>query len=188
MKNSIVDKIKEKINIHRKQVKTLGKTITDLHQRACWLEEKELKKKLTNNFNTDIKYLINTDEYSDSFKQRELERLLNGTAIGIAGIYFKNHQFAFQIMLNKNAPMNVLKKTTTIMYTIMRYMKKENTSKIFGIFEHTLSEDGVYKLEIIEKSYVITRTRYQHREIISKHETLLSALKRIACEFYYKED
>ena len=73
--------------------------------------------------------------------------------------------------------------------TLIKYSKdnKGSQGKNLEIFESTLSENGIYSLQIFEDVIELIKTTYGRTELLRTFSTLKDAMKYIARHHYYKE-
>jgi hypothetical protein len=90
------------------------------------------------------------------------------------GYYPATNQFALKVKFDQNRP---LEHQLGIL-DFVEYLKPFEGTKHIGVFEYTLSEDGVYCILVSDKTKLI-KTTYGHDRTIRMFDTLLECLRYV---------
>jgi hypothetical protein len=206
MKIETLDKEIEKLEKERKKLfamrdpidKGIEKNYIKLEklreQRGKMIVEQMPKDKIDFNF-------ILTGEHDSMALYHEAERQIQQLGLWGSGEWCNTtKQKCIKLMMYKENPDN-LQKTYNSILSLLPYiipLPAKNTEgepveeefidkKIFGIFEHTLSENGIYFFLISKNgSTEIARQRYSRLSILKRFETIMDGLKYIQNNFYYE--
>jgi len=109
-----------------------------------------------------------------------------------SGYYPDTNQRALSVMMTHGSQES-FDKTIASVKKIMPYMKMGESEPVtehvkrFGVFEHTLSEYGVYNLAINEEKdiYIVTLHRYHRASIHKKCKSLEELLHYVQDNLWY---
>jgi hypothetical protein len=136
----------------------------------------------------DWDWLLYCDWKDAGVHHKYREEVLNKIGLRSSGYYQEINQTCVQVMLYRNKP-DSLKKTLSGLKKVLPYLKSVKDGFVrVDIFEHTLSEGGVYDLWIDkeEKKYQIRKTTYGREEILKEFNDLKKALEYIQEHHYYE--
>lgn len=161
----------------------------------------EKKEKLQNQIDTarinskgkiDWEWILSSDYDESTAHHKAAKEAIAKLGFMSSGFYESNKQRCISIMINKNE----FKKIPKIMESIdvlLPFLKPTHDKFIcFGIFEHTLSEHGIFQLKINKKlKGYISCTCYGHEEETLGSKTdlipLEDLLKYCAKELWYEK-
>ena len=106
----------------------------------------------------------------------------------VSGYYPFSEQNAIEIMLYKGAEDN-LEQTYESLNVILPFIKpiNEEGDRRFKLFEHTLSEWGVYDLRLSKEGvWTLNKTTYGREKVEKTFENLYDALKYCQQHHYYE--
>lgn len=108
----------------------------------------------------------------------------------ISGTWTDTEEQALEIKIGRNDESE--QKALAAIRTIIPFMRPhdEDGRIWFGIFEHTLSADGIYLLKINKdfKSATVTKTTYGHERDVASFLALEDAVHYIRQNHWYDED
>jgi hypothetical protein len=147
----------------------------------------------------DFNFIL-TGEHHSMPLYYESERQIQELGLRGGGKWTMTGQKNISLTMYKNDPDN-LQKTYDSVLLLLPYMipfPKEGRKdriieefigkKVFGIFEHTLSENGIYYFLISENGNTeIGIQRYSRFSILKEFKTILDGLKYVQNNLYYEE-
>jgi len=138
---------------------------------------------------TDWEWLLQDDNASNGMEKYHLrQNKLRELNLASSNIFPTTRQVQIRVALTKNDKES-LPKTLKGLKKILKYVKPVEKFKRIDIFEHTLSEHGVYELLINEdkNQYYIQCTRWTRVEILYKFDNLKDALEKIQNSYFYED-
>lgn len=136
----------------------------------------------------DWEWVLSCEWNDGSVRLKYREKVLRDIGLDSSGYFDTINQTCIRITLHKNDSHSVAKNLQGLK-KIFPYLKPvEDGFVIVDIFEHTLSECGVYRLWIDKenKKYQITKTTYGHRKVLKEFNDLKKALEYIQEHHYYE--
>lgn len=173
----------------RSQIKPLNDKFGKLFEKHKKLQSEYDKLKLPEIKDDDWEYILHvepnesTERYS--FRTKKIDEL----GLMPSGYYPETNQTHVELKLIKGKP-ETKAKTIESLATILPFLKPIKDGKVhLGVFEHTLSEHGIYKL-LIDKETMrceLTFTRYSRTSSEKTFENLNEAIEYIYDKHYYEE-
>lgn len=168
----------------------------DLEIEKLYYEIKALKEKQTEQsleqdmgFVEKFYFLMFEDGCSSDMKRYDAAKELINDELGLwmSGYYPETEQKAVEIMLYKGEGDN-LEKTYDSLCKILPLVKpiKEGKEKRFKLFEHTLSEGGIYALKNVDEKWKLTITSCGRERDIKEWDNLKEALMYCQEHHYYE--
>jgi hypothetical protein len=155
------------------------------------LKEKqtEIKLKEDMTLGEKIQWLLFENGYdSDMKRYYEADKFFKDMGLWVSGYYPHSQQKALEIMLYKGAQDN-LDKILEGIKTVLPFIKPMNAKgeRRFELFEHTLSEWGIYDLRINKYDvWILNKTTYGREEVEKVFDNLYEALKYCQEHHYYE--
>jgi hypothetical protein len=117
------------------------------------------------------------------------------TYLNRGGYYLATNQGALEICCYKKVPLQEQLEEVKMAIPLLKEFDMEKCStgvdrpaKVLGIFEHTLSEYGVYELHIFEDTIELTKTTYGRLELVKEFENIEDAVGYIRQHLYYRKN
>ena len=183
------------------QLRPLEAKISANYGRIKKLKE-EIDEESIEKGNYDWEWLLQEDGFSSSpARYKMCEEKLNEFGFRASGYYMDTMQRSVAICLNKNEPVT---KAINGLLTILPYIKYHAVEKSVmkaigrtgsllrtkrvGIFEHTLSENGVYYLVFVEgnECVYLMIDKYHITSMVKRFTDLMSALEYVSEHHYYE--
>lgn len=191
---SIEDQIKEK-EARRQEIfkikEPLDKELSELYIQIQKLKEKQTEEKLREGMTLGekIEWLLFEDGYnSDRKRYEECQKFFLELGLRVSGRYPYSEQKALEIMLYKGVQDN-LDKTFESVNIVLPFIKPINDKgeRRFKLFEHTLSEWGIYDLKVDKEGvWTLNKTTYGRERVEKTFENLYDALKYCQQHHYYE--
>lgn len=162
---------------------TLGTEKANLIEK---INDIEVEEKLQNP-EIDWDYVLFEDGCVSGKRARYREKMIKSLDLGNSCYFPDTNQVCIQISMyqGKEGEVDLIAKS---LRTILPYIKPIKEQKIFKIFEHTCSENGICQLFINEdeNKFDIVRTRYSRERVVHSSKTLEEALAYIQKYYYYE--
>lgn len=191
---SIEEQIKQK-EARRQEIfkvkEPLDKELSELYIQIQKLKEKQTEEKVREDMTLGekIEWLLFEDGYSsDSKRYGECQKFFRELGLCVSGYYSYSEQKALEIMLYKGVQGN-LDKTFESINTVLPFIKPINDKGEcrFKLFEHTLSECGIYDLKVDKEGvWTLNKTTYGRERVEKTFENLYDALKYCQQHHYYE--
>jgi hypothetical protein len=171
-----------------KEMAPIESKLSRLHSRSKKLEEQIDKIRISRK-KTDWAWILSESGHDGMEKYRHREQKLREIGLRSSGYLREIQQVCVQVMLTKNDDGTSLSATMKGLKKILKYIKPFQGYKYLDIFEHTLSEGGVWNLLIDEEKneYKIQVTIYGREETRHTFDNLKDALKKIQETYYYED-
>lgn len=168
----------------------IDKELMKLYEEITKLNEKLTKAKLNQemSFEEKFEYLMFENGIgSDMERYREAEKMLSELGFHMGGYCPYSKQKCAQIMLYKGVNDNV-EQVYENLVKILPLIKihNEKGEKRFKLFEHSLSENGVYELVLKDNSTKLVVWRYHQENFIKEWANLKDALLYCQQHHYYE--
>jgi len=137
----------------------------------------------------DWAWLLRWDWQDSTDKHTFRDTKLREIGLSTSGYFRDLEQSQVRIALVKNDPKS-LPATIKGLNKVLKHIKPiKGSYKQIDIFDHTLSEGGVYRLMVSEEKskYKIQITRYHREEILHEFNNLKEALALIQKKYYYED-
>lgn len=191
---SIEEKIKEK-EARRQEIfkikEPLDNELLKLYDEIQKLkkEQSEIKLKEDMTLGEKIEWLLFEDGYSsDTKRYKECQKFFNELGLRCSGYYPYSEQKALEVMLYKGVQDN-LDKTFKALNLVIPFIKPINDrgERRLKLFEHTLSEWGIYDLKQSKEGvWTLNKTTYGRERVEKTFENLYDALKYCQQHHYYE--
>lgn len=191
---SLEEKIKEKETRRQeifKMKEPLDKELDKLYNQIQKLKEKQTVAKLEQGMTLGekIEWLLFEDGHSsDSKRYEECQKFFRELGLWTGGYYPFSEQKSLEIMLYKGVQDN-LDKTFDAINVVLPFIKPMNNKgdRRFKLFEHTLSEWGIYDLKVDKEGvWTLNKTTYGREKVEKTFESLYAALKYCQKYHYYE--
>ena len=133
----------------------------------------------------EIEYFLFEDGLVSGERYKAREKFWNNMGLWHSAYYPETSQIRLEIMLYKGVNDN-LEKVFTTLEKVLPYIKKQEEVKRLGVFEHSLSENGSYAIEITDESFDLVVHRYGRKSAVKSLDNLLSLLQYIQKHHYYE--
>ena len=193
---SIEEQIKQK-EARRQEIfkikEPLDEELVKLYNQIQKLKEKQTEAKLEEDMTLaeKVEWLLFEDGHSSDMKRyNECLNFFQEMGLLVGGYYPFSEQKAIEIMLYKGVQDN-LDKTFEAISLVLPFIKPINDKgeRRFKLFEHTLSEWGIYDLRLDKVgTWTLNKTTYGRKNVEETFENLYDALKYCQKHHYYSED
>ena len=169
----------------------LDKELIKLYNQIQKLKEKQTEAKLKEDMTLGekIEWLLFEDGHSSDMKHyNECQRFFQELGLWVSGYYPYSEQKSLQVMLYKGAQDN-LDNTFESINLVLPFIKPINDEgeRRFKLFEHTLSEHGIYDLKVDKEGvWALNKTTYGREKVEKTFENLYDALKYCQKHHYYE--
>lgn len=169
----------------------LDKELIELYNQIQKLKEKQTEAKLKEDMTLGekIEWLLFEDGHSSDMKRyNECQRFFQELGLWVSGYCPYSEQKSLQVMLYKGAQDN-LDKTFESINLVLPFIKPINDEgeRRFKLFEHTLSEHGIYDLKVDKEGvWTLNKTTYGRKRVEKTFENLYDALKYCQQHHYYE--
>ena len=133
----------------------------------------------------EIEYFLFEDGRVSGERYKAREKFWDDKGLWHSGYFPEISQIHLEIMLYKGVNDN-LERVFTALQEVLPYIKTQNGVKRLGIFEHSLSENGSYDIEITDKSFGLVVHRYGRKSAVKSFDNLLSLLQYVQKHHYYE--
>lgn len=170
------------------QHEALNKKITTLQKKRKKLREDKEKAQLQTPVTKEqeIEYFLFEDGFVDGERHKARQKYWNGKGWWQSRYFHEIQQVNLSLMLYKGDTAN-LEKTIKNVEEVLPFLKPLNGKKRLGIFEHTLSENGSWTVEIDDESFDLVLHRYRRRSVEKQFKTLRELLEYIQKNHYYSD-
>lgn len=171
--------------------KPLDAELTKLRNQIEKIQDKITEAKLKKNMTLGekIEWLLHEDGYSSDMKRYyEAQKFIEEMGLRIGGYYPYSEQKAVEIVLYKGDQDN-LEKTFESLSVLLPFIKPidEAGNRRFKLFEHTLSENGIYDLLVdVHGAWTLNKTTYGRESVLKTFDNLRDALKYCQEHHYYQ--
>ena len=191
---SIEEQIKQK-EARRQEIfkikEPLDEELVKLYNQIQKLKEKQTEAKLEEDMTLaeKVEWLLFEDGRSSDMKRyNECWNFFQEMGLQVRGYYPFSEQRAIEIMLYKGVQDN-LDKTFEAISLVLPFIKPINDKgeRRFKLFEHTLSEWGIYDLRVDKEGvWILNKTTYGREKVEKTFENLYDALKYCQKHHYYE--
>jgi len=133
-----------------------------------------------------IEYFLFDDGSVSGLRYKERSKFWRSMGLWEGGYFPELHQVALKLMMYKGNKDN-LDQTINSISDILPFLKEYQGIKQLGVFEHTLSENGRFIVEISASSYELVLYRYHRRSVIKAFDDLRSLVEYVQ-EYHYYEN
>lgn len=163
--------IDKELQEHYKELEILRNKVSEL----------ELAKPMSNE--DEIKFHL--EEADGSVRYRAAMEYWHNKGFWVSGYYPDTNQRALQLTLTKGDPTSFTKTVAAIKEVLPFIKQQKGGKRVFGVFEHTLSEFGVYN--VLEKNGVwsLEKTTYGRPEVLKTFPSVEEMVKYIQTRHYY---
>ena len=133
----------------------------------------------------EIKYYLFEDGLVTGKRYHEREKFWEDKGLWHSGYKPETEQVYLKMKLYKGEGDN-LEQTISTLEEILPHIKAIDGVKVFGVFEHTLSENGVYCVEITEHTYTLVICRYRRKSVVKECKSLREMIEYIQEHHYYE--
>lgn len=133
----------------------------------------------------EIEYFLFEDGWVSGARYKAREKFWNDKGLWHSGYFPEISQIHLEVMLYKGVNDN-LEKVFTALEEALPYMKVHNGVKRLGVFEHSLSENGSYAIEITDESFDLVVCRYGRKSTVKSFDNLLPLLQYVQKHHYYE--
>lgn len=196
--DSIDEKVQQEIEkkeARRKELFDLRKPIDEelqtLYKQIDKLKDKQTKELLSKemSFEDKFKFLMFDDGYSSDMERYDAaQEMIESLNLHMGGYYPFSDQKAIEIMLYKgrNDNLNYVYNSLIKILHLVKPMNKDG-DKRFKLFEHTLSEYGIFYLRYTASGeWILSKTTYGREQEIEKWDNLMEALIYCQKHHYYE--
>jgi hypothetical protein len=162
------------------QIVNIGKEIEKLREE---LELAQIRQPMKPE--EEIEYFLFEDGLVSGERYKAREKFWNDKGLWHSGYYPETSQIRLEVMLYKGVNDN-LEKVFTTLEKVLPYIKVHNGVKQLGVFEHSLSENGSYAIEITDESFDLVVHRYGRKSAVKSFDNLLSLLQYVQKHHYYE--
>lgn len=162
------------------QIVNIGKEIEKLREE---LELVQMKQPMTPE--EEIEYFLFEDGCVSGERYKAREKFWNDKGLWHSGYFPEISQIHLEVMLYKGVNDN-LENVFTTLEKVLPYVKTQNGVKRLGVFEHSLSENGSYTIEITDESFDLVVHRYGRKSAVKSFDSLLSMLQYVQKHHYYE--
>jgi hypothetical protein len=169
------------------EIEPLEKKVIRLHKRNSKLKDRiaEIKSKQKK---IDWDYVLSCEHSGGQTHYEYRESALRKIGLRSDGFFRETGQVCIRVCLYRNDEKSVAK-TLAGLRKVLPYLKSvQDGCVIIDIFEHTLSENGIYNLWIDKKKkrYEVKKTTYGYEETVMKFDDLRKTLEYIQENHYYE--
>jgi hypothetical protein len=190
----MVKELDEKINALQEERKELFKKQAPINAKLVKTaneidkltkERDDLLIKGLNTKHPDWDYLLECNWHGSHAKSIARDKFLTPYSLKSNGYYEKTQQVQIEVMLNYKQRID---KPLRKLRELLPHIKPLDNVRRFGIFEHTLSEFGVFELIVAKDSEKcrLVKTTYGRQADITKFNDLKEALIYIAEHHWYE--
>lgn len=133
----------------------------------------------------EIEYFLFEDGLVSGERYKARKKFWNDKGLWHSGYYPETSQIRLEVMLYKSINEN-LEKVFATLEKVLPYIKVHNGVKRLGVFEHSLSENGSYSIEITDESFDLVVHRYGRKSAVKSFDNLLSLLQYVQKHHYYE--
>lgn len=133
----------------------------------------------------EIEYFLFEDGYVSGERYKAREKFWNEKGLWHSGYFPEISQIHLEVMLYKGVNDN-LEKVFTTLEKILPFIGMQDGVKRLGVFEHSLSENGSYAIEITDESFDLVVHRYGRKSAVKSFDNLLSLLQYVQKHHYYE--
>ena len=133
----------------------------------------------------EIEFFLFEDGCVSGERYKAREKFWNDMGLWHSGYYPETSQIRLEVMLYKGVNDN-LEKVFTTLEKVLPYIKTQNGMKRLGVFEHSLSENGSYAVEITDQSFDLVVHRYGRKSAVKSFDNLLALLQYVQKHHYYE--
>lgn len=182
--------VEKKLSELRKKRKNLDRQFTMRSNRLQKIDNSEYEdwKNSDPTFEEKIVRYLNQAQYEGMREYRDASAFFEELGFSMRGCFPSTQQRCLQIILYQDDDESV-KKTEEALDLIGKYVKPlpEYQAKVFGIFEHTLSENGMYSyLEKEDGTFYVMRTAYGRETLMCGGTGRQTVLEYIQNHHYYE--
>lgn len=183
-----IEKIVEQLKPLYEQQEALNKKITALQKKRKTLREDKEKAQLQTSMTKEqeIEYFLFEDGFVDGERYKARQKYWNDKGLWESGYFSEIQQVNLNLMLYKGDTAN-LEKTIKNVEEVLPFLKPLNGKKRLGIFEHTLSENGNWTVEIDDESFDLVLHHYHRRSVEKQFKTLRELIEYIQENHYYSD-
>ena len=184
-----IEKIVEQLKPLYEQQEALNNKITALQKKRKKLREEKEKSQLQTPMTKEqeIEYFLFEDGLVDRERYKARQKYWNNKGWWQSGYFHEIQQVNLRLMLYKGDTAN-LEKTTKSVEEVLPFLKPLNGKKRLDIFEHTLSENGSWTVEIDDESFDLVVHRYRRRSVEKQFKTLRELIEYIQENHYYRDN
>ena len=135
----------------------------------------------------EIEYFLFEDGFVDGERYKARQKYWNDKGWWKSGYSHEIQQVNLSLMLYKGDTAN-LEQTIKNVEEVLPFLKPLNGKKRLDIFEHTLSEDGSWTVEIDDESFDLVVHRYCRRSVEKQFKTLRELIEYIQENHYYRDN
>lgn len=186
--NSKIETLECKRKLLCTERNTLNDEIVKLSEKIEKLREQQEKEQMSKPMTPtqEAEYFLFEDGCVSGERYKARSKYWGAKGLYSSGYNPETEQVSLKLMLYKGDKDN-LEQTITATEEVLPLLKVHNGVKRLSIFEHTLSEDGIWSVEITDDSYDLILSRY-HRKSTEKSFDNLRALIQYIQEHHYYEN
>ena len=133
----------------------------------------------------ELEYFLFEDGNVSGERYKAREIYWRGKAVRNSGYYRATQQVSLQLMMYKGENDN-LEQTIEVLDRVLPMLKSHEGVKRLSVFEHTLSEDGSYVVEITEDTFNLVVHRWGRKSVVKTVDTLRELVQYIQQHHYYE--
>lgn len=164
------------------EISKISKQIEKLRNKK---EKQELEKPMTKQ--EEIIYFLFEDGAVSGDRYEARGKYWRDKGFWHSGYYPEIEQVGLKLMLYKGNKDN-LEQTIKSVEEVLPFLKPIDGKKRFGIFEHTLSENGSFSLEIDDDSIDLVVHRYHRRSVEESFKTVHEMVEYVQENHYYSDE
>lgn len=132
-----------------------------------------------------IEYFLFEDGTVAGKRYSERAKFWEHLGLGLSGYIIATKQVRLEVALKKGVGDN-LEQTLQGMEKVLPFVKEVDGVKRFKIFEHTLSEYGVYEMEITAQGCTLVRWTFGRKHVEVAFTTLRELLEYVQENHFYE--
>jgi len=183
-----ITKVKEQLSALYEKRKPIDEQITKLQKKAKKLREDKEKYELTlpRDREEEIKYFLFEDGYVNGERYKAREKYWRDKGLWHSGYFHEIEQINLRMMLYKGDSES-LENTIKAVEEVIPFLKPLKGKKRLDIFEHTLSENGSWSVEIDEDSIDLVLHRYHRKTVEKSFKTVREMVEYVQAHHYYSD-
>jgi len=183
-----IENIVEQLKPLYEQQEVLNKKITVLQKKRKELREDKEKAQLQAPMTKEqeIEYFLFEDGFVEGERYKARQKYWNDKGWWQSRYFHEIQQVNLSLMLYKGDTDN-LEKTIKNVEEVLPFLKPLGGKKRLDIFEHTLSENGSWTVEIDDESFDLVLHRYHRRSVEKQFKTLRELIEYIQENHYYSD-
>ena len=183
-----IENIAEQLTPLYEQQEALNKKITALQKKRKKLREEKERAQLQTPMTKEqeIEYFLFEDGLVNGERYKARQKYWNDKGWWQSGYFHEIQQVNLRLMLYKGDTAN-LEKTIKNVEEVLPFLKPLGGKKRLDVFEHTLSENGSWTVEIDDESFDLVLHRYHRRSVEKQFKTLRELIVYIQENHYYSD-